>query len=318
MRKPSASQRQYTIAFYNLENLFDTINDPQTLDDDFTPSSEKKWTEKRYRKKTKKMGRVISQIGYSETTYPPLIVGLAEVENKKVLENLVDSKFLKEKEYDFVHFDSPDERGIDTALLYRKEYFEILHTEAFNLHLLNEEGIKDYTRDILYVKGKLEDETVHILVNHWPSRRKGTDETAYKRIAAAKRNLEIIAGIYEQDPHARILIMGDFNDDPKSESLKTLVTNEFYNPMELLLTKYSGSLNYKGAWNLFDQIILSHNFLRQHGNNFRFLTAKVFSPEDIREYKGKYKGNPFRTYVGKKYLGGFSDHFPVYSVLTIE
>jgi len=318
MRKPSASQRQYTIAFYNLENLFDTINDPQTLDDDFTPSSEKKWTEKRYLKKTKKMGRVISQIGYNETTHPPLLVGLAEVENKAVLDNLIDSKFLKKKEYNFVHFDSPDERGIDTALLYRKEYFEVLHQEAFNLHLVNEEGQKDYTRDILYVKGKIENEVVHVLVNHWPSRRKGTDETAYKRIAAAERNLEIISSIYEQHPDARILIMGDFNDDPKSESLKTLVTNDFYNPMELLLTEYSGSLNYKGAWNLFDQIILSHNFLRQHGNSFRFQTANVFGPEDIKEHRGKYKGNPFRTYVGKKYLGGFSDHFPVFSILTME
>lgn len=312
------NQDHYTVAFYNLENLFDTSNDPTTLDDDFTATSKKKWNEKRFRKKLKKLGQVISSIGYADISHPPVLVGVAEVENAYVLGELTQSKFLKNKGYDFVHFDSPDERGIDTALLYRSEFFTVIDAEVHTLQLDNEFGERDYTRDILHVHGKLQEEPIHILVNHWPSRRKGTEETSHKRVSAAQRNQEVVQQILENESDARILIMGDFNDDPHSESLKTLVTEAFYNPMELLLTKYEGSLNYRGAWNLFDQIIISHNFLQQHGNGFRFKIAKIFNPLELQEYKGRYKGNPFRTFVGRKYKGGFSDHFPVYSIFSLE
>ncbi|MBX2829531.1 MAG: endonuclease [Flavobacteriaceae bacterium] len=312
------SNNHYAIAFYNLENLFDTKNDPTTLDDDFTPHSDKKWNEKRYRKKLKKMGRVISNIGYDEVGYSPALLGLAEMENAAVLEDLIASKYLKKKGYDFVHFDSSDERGIDTALLYRKEVFEVIEANNHTVYLNNEFGERDYTRDILYVKGKLEGQELHILVNHWPSRRKGAEETEYKRVAAAERNLEILQGIYAEEPNARVIVMGDFNDDPDSKSIKTLVNDEMYNPMEMLLTKYEGTLKHRDNWHLFDQIIISHNFLKGHGNPFRFQKASIFNPEDIKEYKGKFKGMPFRTYVGKKYLGGYSDHFPVYAIFNIN
>ncbi len=304
----------YTIAFYNLENLFDTIDNPLTMDDDFTESSEKKWTDKRFRKKIKKLGHVISQIGYDAILHPPVLTGVAEVENQNVLDELVSSKFLNPKGYQYIHFDSPDERGIDTALLYRKDYFTVMYKEAFPLYINNQYGERDYTRDILYVKGQLENETVHVLVNHWPSRRAGTEETSFKRIAAAIKNREIISGIIEEDPMAKFIIMGDFNDDPKSESVKTLIQEDIYNPMELLHTKYSGSLNYKGNWNLFDQILLSNNFLQQHNNLFRFEEAKIFNPKHLQEFKG----NPFRTFVGKRYLGGLSDHFPVYGIFSMK
>lgn len=309
---------EYTVAFYNLENLFDTQDDPRTRDDDFTPEAPKKWTEKRYRKKLKKLGRVISNIGYEEVGFPPILVGVAEVENAQVLEDLCDSKFLDKKDYEYVHFDSPDERGIDTALLYREDYFEVLEAQVHPVYLTDDDGDRDFTRDILHVYGKLEDHTVHVLVNHWPSRRKGADETAHKRMTASERNQEVIAGIVADDPDARIIVMGDFNDDPHSKSVEALTDNGLYNPMDMLLTRYQGSLNHKGAWNLFDQIIISHNFLQQHSNNFRFQTAKIFNPLDLQEYKGRFKGNPFRTFVGKKYKGGFSDHFPVYSIFTVK
>ncbi|GAB5398595.1 MAG: endonuclease [Aureisphaera sp.] len=319
MKESTAKKKNhYTIGFYNLENLFDTVDDPETLDDDFTPESEKEWNEKRYQKKLKKMGRVISDIGFEDIGYPPALMGLAEMENARVLEDLINSKFLKKKGYDFVHFDSSDERGIDTALLYRKELFEVIDSRTYTLYLTNEFGQRDYTRDILYVKGELEGETVHILVNHWPSRRKGTEETQHKRIEAAKRNREIVEEIYTENPDARIIIMGDFNDDPHSESMKTLVTGDLYNPMEVLLTKYEGTLKHRENWHLFDQIIISHNFLKGHENPFRFRKASIYNPEDIKEYKGKYKGLPFRTYAGKKYLGGYSDHFPVYTIFKIN
>lgn len=308
----------YTVAFYNLENLFDTKNDPKTLDDDFTPGTEMDWSEKRYNTKLKKLGRVISQIGYSETTHPPILLGVAEVENETVLKDLVNSEFLKNKNYGYAHFDSPDERGIDTALLFRKDYFELLHKEAITLLVNNEEGFRDFTRDILYVKGKIQNEIVHILVNHWPSRRDGAEKTSYKRVAAAMKNREFISKINAENPQAKIIVMGDFNDDPSSESSKTLVGTEFYNPMELLLTKFGGSLNHQHAWNLFDQIVISNNFLQQSENTFQFEEAKIFNPKELKEYSGQFKGNPFRTYAGPHYLGGLSDHFPVYTIFSIK
>ncbi len=308
----------FTVAFYNLENLFDTVNDPKTLDDDFTPGTEMDWSEKRYTKKLKKLGRIISQIGYAETSHPPVLLGVAEVENETTLKGLVNSKFLKSKNYGYAHFDSPDERGIDTALLFRKDYFEVLHKEAITLLVNNEEGVRDFTRDILYVKGKLENEIVHILVNHWPSRREGVEKTNHKRVAAAIKNREIISKITADNPQEKIIVMGDFNDDPHNESSKTLTGENFYNPMELLHTKYSGSLNYQHSWNLFDQIVISNNFLQQHENSFQFEEANIFNIQELKEFKGKFKGNPFRTYAGPHYLGGISDHFPVFSIFSIK
>ncbi|MEM7186405.1 MAG: endonuclease/exonuclease/phosphatase family protein [Bacteroidota bacterium] len=309
---------RYSIGFYNVENLFDTEDDPDTLDDDFTVHSEKNWTEKRFRKKIRKLGKVISKIGYEKIDHPPVLLGLAEVENSEVLDALLDTKFLREKGYDYVHFDSPDERGIDTALLFRKKYFSVKNTETHTVYLVGEYGERDYTRDVLYVHGELEGQPVHVLVNHWPSRRKGTRETAHKRITASEKNLEIMNTIYSEDPNARIVVMGDFNDDPTSDSVKRLSSAQMYNPMELLLTHAKGTLNYQDQWHLFDQIIISHNFLRGYDNSFRFEEANIFDPEFVKEYKGKYKGHPFRTYVGKKHLGGYSDHFPVYAIFSIH
>ena len=307
----------YTFAFYNLENLFDTINNPSTLDDDFTPESDKEWNQKKYTNKLKKLSRVIAQIGYDKIKHPPVLIGVAEVENRKVLEELINTPFLKEKDYAVVHFESPDERGIDTALLYRKKYITLLKSNKYSLQIKNTNGERDYTRDILHVQASLHNQVFNVLVNHWPSRREGAEITSYKREAAAQKNREIIDQVKAQDPDARFIVMGDFNDDPKSKSLKKL-TEELYNPMELLLTKYEGSLNYKGQWNLFDQILVSTNFLQQYGNDFRFENAEIFNKTILKEYSGKYKGNPFRTYVGDKYLGGYSDHFPVYGIFSIK
>lgn len=312
-----AIKETYSIGFYNLENLFDTLDNPKTLDDDFTPESDRQWTEKRLRKKLKKLGRIISNIGYKDITHPPILLGVAEVENAQVLERLIQSKFLKDKGYQYVHFDSPDERGIDTALLYREEYVQVIDKEAITLYVENEHGERDFTRDILRITVSLKGQIITILVNHWPSRRSGSDETAYKRIAAAEKNLEVIRQIRHENPEAKIIVMGDFNDDPQSKSVQLLSSEDMYNPMEVLLTKDQGSLNHNLNWYLFDQMILSHNFLQMGENKLRFEFAKIYNPMNIQEYKGKFKGAPFRTYVGSKYKGGFSDHFPVYSVFTL-
>lgn len=305
-----------TIGFYNVENLFDTIDDPKTFDDDFTSDGKKKWTYKRYKIKVKKLGSVISQLGMNRSKYPPAIVGLVEVENAKVVADLVNSSNLKKYHYGFVHHDSPDERGIDVALLYNKRVFEFLASETFPVYLKNEEGNRDYTRDILKVSGNLHGELVHVLVNHWSSRREGAAETAHKRVTAAKTARSIIEQIKVKNSDAKIIVMGDFNDDPTSTSVKTLVSNDFINPMESILNpNKTGTLTYDGKWNLFDQILFSKNFLEKKEGKLYFKHAEVFNKEWLKIFKGKLKGSPFRTYIGPWYQGGFSDHFPVYAFL---
>ncbi|AXT61913.1 endonuclease [Aquimarina sp. AD10] len=309
----------HTIAFYNLENLFDTQDDPNTLDEDFLPDSEKQWNRKRYENKIFKLGTVISNIGFSKARKSPILVGVAEVENQKVLEDLVSSKHLKNKNYGIVHYDSPDERGIDVGLLYQKEHFEVVHSESIPVLVDSQRGERDYTRDILWVTGILNNEEIHILVNHWPSRRDGAESTSYKRITAAEKNREIISKITAENSNAKIIIMGDFNDDPSSESVNThLVQNDLFNPMEKLLTRYRGTTNYRSQWNLFDQIIFSHNFHKYEKGKHSFSSASIFDDDFLKIYKGRYKGKPFRTYAAGKYTGGYSDHFPVYIRLQLN
>lgn len=260
------------------------------------------------------MAKTISQIGLQDCEGPPVLLGVAEVENKEVIQELLNSKALRKYPYRFVHFDSPDERGIDTALIFHEEHFVVLRSETLPLLIANINGERDLTRDILYVHGKLHEEEVHVFVNHWPSRRDGAEETDYKRLKAAETILGKLNGMEVDNPNC--IIMGDFNDDPNSESIKKLMaTGMFINPMQKLLSPVSGSANYQGKWNLFDQILISHSFLNFERGTHIFKKAKVFAPRFLTEWKGRYKGNPFRTYAGKKYLGGYSDHFPVYVIL---
>jgi len=313
MKKKYKIRKYHTIAFYNLENLFDTFDDQYALDNDFLPDSDRNWTPKRYQNKISKLGAAISSLGPEEAQNAPVILGVAEVENKKVLRDLINSKKLKDYNYDFVHYNSPDERGIDVGLLYQEEYFEVLESESIPILLYNEDGDRDFTRDTLYVKGLLNNEPIHIFVNHWSSRRDGADETSYKRIKAAETVREKINYIQLQEADPHIIIMGDFNDDPTNESIHDyLMDTDLYNPMEKLLTLYKGSLNYKGRWNLFDQIIFTTNFFDYKKHTHSFASADIFDEHFLTQWKGRFKGNPFRTYAGKKYLGGYSDHFPVY------
>jgi exonuclease III len=309
-----------TVAFYNVENLFDTVDDPHTFDDDFTSEGKKHWNTKRYRDKIKKLGTVISKLGNEQSLHPPALVGLVEVENAKVVHDLANSADLRKHHYDFVHYDSPDDRGIDVALLYNKQFFELLGSENFPLYLEDTQGKRDYTRDILVVYGNLNGELVHILVNHWPSRGEGKEKSEFKRIEAAKLAKNIINEIQAKSFDAKIIIMGDFNDDPTSKSIKEhLVTEDFYNPMESLLDRDSvGSLTYKSKWNLFDQIIITKNFLKPESGKHHLKYAEVFNKEWLKIFRGKLKGSPFRTYIGPWYQGGFSDHFPVYLYLKKE
>lgn len=303
----------FTIAFYNIENLFDIENDPYTNDDDFLPTSAKRWTYKRYQNKLRKLGSVISQIGEHESTSSPVIIGLAEVENNNVLSDLINSEHLENKGYDFVHFDSLDERGVDVALLYKPDEFVVENSETFSVFLQNEEGLRDYTRDILLVQGYLGNEKLHLIVNHWSSRREGEKETEYKRIAAANVVNSIIKMIRKEDTTAKIIVMGDFNDNPNNDSISLLEKKSgLYNPFKTVQSQEKGSLNHDFQWNMFDQILFSNNFFELNSSSLRFLKADVYNSKFLTQYHGKYKGQLFRTYVGKKYKGGYSDHFPVY------
>lgn len=305
----------YTLAFYNLENLFDINNDSETHDDDFTPEGRKKWNLKRYNRKIKKLGSVISQIGIEEAGIPPVIVGVAEVENLKVLTDLANSKKLIEHRYGIVHYNSQDERGIDVALLYQKEHFELLDSEVFPLIFIEENGEKDYSRDILLVKGNLKGKLTYFIVNHWPSRRKGTEETEPNRIQAAALARMVIAKAVNESEDAHVVILGDFNDNPTNNSIKQhLVQDDFYNPFESIYDQGRGTATHDDNWYLFDQIILSKNFFNKE-NGLVFRQAEIFDEHFLKSWKGKRKGDPFRTYIGKWHQGGASDHFPVYVTL---
>lgn len=318
--KRKSKDQLYTIAFYNLENLFDVENNKYTLDDDFTPTGFKKWTVERYESKRKKLARTILDIGKEENKYPPVLVGISEVENQTVIRDLIGTTPLDSLRYSYVHYESPDERGIDTALLYNPKYFKVMSSEALPLIVDNLNGDRDTTRDILYVKGTLNNEPVHVFVNHWPSRRDGGDATEYKRLVAANLIKEKMKGIEATEPSPNYLVMGDFNDDPTSRSIECLLEDTtLYNPMEKLhFPKQRGSANYKHTWSLFDQILISHNFLNYEKGTHSFSNANIFDESFLKEKIGKYKGNPHRTYAGSKYLGGYSDHFPVYIVLKFN
>ena len=309
---------EYTIAFYNLENLFDIHNDAIKHDGDFLPGSEKRWTKKRYERKLYNLGQVISKIGFENTQRPPAIVGLAEIENKNVINDLIQSKDLEPYDYGLVHYDSQDERGIDVALIYDKTVFTVEDSKTYSVYLENDIGEQDYTRDILLVSGLFKSERLHIIVNHWPSRREGGLISNSKRVKAAEKVIEIISVIKADHSKPKILVMGDFNDNPSNDSIKLLsIKGELYNPMETLLSYSRGSVNHKFKWNLFDQILFSTNFFETELNKLKFDEANIFDEKFLKQYKGKFKGQPFRTYVGKKYKGGYSDHFPVYVQLNI-
>ena len=305
-----------TVAFYNLENLFDIYDDKLTNDDDFLPTSTKKWTKKRYERKIYKLGSAISKIGLETTKRPPTLVGLAEVENDLVLKDLIHSQDLSGYNYGYVHYHSKDERGIDVALLYDKDAFKVESSDTYSIYIKTLEGERDFTRDILLVSGILDSDPIHVIVNHWPSRHNGDQETSYKRVIAAKKVLEIIARLKSVHETPDIIVMGDFNDNPNSESIQFLTENtNLFNATETLWTRGRGTESHDFQWNLFEQIFISDNLKSAGKKGYHFDHANIFDEKFVTKFHGRFKGQPFRTYVGKKYVGGFSDHFPIYIIL---
>ena len=319
-----------TVAFYNLENLFDTENDPLTYDDDRTPDGKDHWTEEIYQDKLKNMAKVMAEIGAEVSGNAPAIIGVCETENRKVLEDLVNQESLIKQDYGIIQFDSPDRRGIDVALLYKKKLFTPTHYKAKELLIYddNDKSKRVFTRDQLVVSGMLDGEKIHLIVNHWPSRSGGEKRSRSKRIKAAKLNRQIIDSIFSDDPYAKIITMGDLNDDPTNPSVKdhlnakrkvsNLDIKELYNPMEDLAKQGYGSLAYRDSWNLFDQIIISTELTKKDFSSYRFYKAGIYNETYLVNAHGRYKGYPYRSFASGSYTGGYSDHFPVYIYLVKE
>ncbi len=319
-----------TIAFYNLENLFDTINDP-SINDEASPMMELKANRSKvYWDKIDKLASTIAQIGADMANTSPAIIGVSEVENRSVLEDLVKNKHLIKKEYGIIHYDSPDKRGIDVALLYQKKYFKPIFHEVFNPNIYKG-NFKVFTRDQLLVSGYLDDEMIHVIVNHWPSRSGGEEKSRPLREKAAYQNTLIINQIRKNDVNAKILTMGDFNDDPINASFKEVLKTKseknevdetaIYNPYEDMFRRGFNTLGYRDKINLFDQILISEPLLDKGEKDFstyKMYKAMIFNKRFLTIRKGQYKGYPFRSFSNGGYTGGYSDHYPVYMYLIKE
>ncbi len=302
----------------------------QILSEDFTPKSNKNYTYNIYQQKLKNIAQVISEIGFKYTKTAPAVVGLVEVENRQVVEALTQQDALKKYDYGVVHYNSFDARGIDVALIYQKKRFTVTNSYKKELVLFREDGKREYTRDLLVVSGILDGEKVAFFVNHWPSRRGGEAVSMPKRNAAAALLKQEMDALREKNPNIKLIAMGDFNDDPISPSFKNHLKavgdekelNEefpYFNPMYKMYKKGVASLAYRDAPNLFDQIIYSKNLVSgSSAEEYTVYRTEVYAPAYLINKQGNYKGYPFRSWDGDKFTGGYSDHFPVFTILQKE
>jgi predicted extracellular nuclease len=318
-----ADYKVASIGFYNLENLFDTLDTPDTNDADFLPGGRLLWNTEKYISKQHNMAKVISQLGTELSPDGVALLGVAEIENRKVLEDLVAQPELKSRKYQIVHYDSPDERGVDVGLLYQPKYFVPLGSKAVPVVLKDPKtGDKDFTRDILYVAGTFDGEPVHVMVGHWPSRRGGEAGSAWMRAAAAQVCKNLADSLKKTDPNAKIIVMGDLNDDPDNKSMTEVLkarrsadelrADELYNHMYDLFKSGNGTLAYRDSWNLFDQIVVSKGFVNKKTGGWQLYKAMVFRQPWLLQTEGAFRGYPFRTFVGDIFINGYSDHLPVF------
>ncbi|WP_338408399.1 endonuclease/exonuclease/phosphatase family protein [uncultured Flavobacterium sp.] len=340
----------HTVAFYNFENLFDTINNPNN-DEEWLPNGLQHWTSKKYKQKLQNLSRVIMQIGTNDLQKEaPTLIGCSEIENRGVLEDLVKQPNIIKDDYGIVHFDSPDKRGIDVGLLYKKKHFK--PTSFVNIPLIiyrgkNTGAIKSekeseedkaendkievandnrvYTRDILLVTGFLDGEEINILVNHWPSRSGGEKKSSPFREAAGRLVRKVMDSVYKINPEAKIICMGDLNDGTYNKSVKEGIGAKLkkaevkrfgvYNPFEQMYKEGNSSLFYRDAGDIFDQIMVSETLIKEGHSSFRYWKAGIYNKPFMIQTTGQYKGYPLRHQANEE---GFSDHFPVYVYLIKE
>lgn len=321
-----AQKKPYKVVFYNLENFFDTVDDPDIKDDEFTPEGAKKWTIEKYNKKLSNVERVFFDIAAIDKNYP-IVIGVSEVENRNVLEDIVATPKLERANYRIVHYDSPDARGIDVAFLYRPDVFQLEGEKAIKVHFADEPYFR--TRDLLAMWGKIEEEDFLFMVSHWLSRLGGKEASESKRIAVGKQMRNFADSLKQIKPNLKVVMMGDFNDDPVDKSIteglgaklkvRELQKGDYFNPYADMLKAGYGTLAYGDAWNIFDNIVVTENLVNDSKDKLKIRKAEsskyygnIFKRHYMVQKEGQYKGYPLRTYVGNSFQGGYSDHFPVY------
>ena len=324
------AQMPHKVVFYNLENLFDTINDPETLDEEFLPDGAKKWNTYKYQAKLSNMERVLFDIARQDKAFP-VVIGVSEVENRLVLEDLASQPKLKHGNYRIVHFDSPDARGVDCAFFYRPDVFKLEGSEAEKFRLPEMPNFR--TRDLVTMWGTIEGEPFFFLVSHWPSRLGGKEASAFKRNAAAAQCRAIADSVRKINPATKVVIMGDFNDDATDKSvteimgakpnIKKLEQGDLFCPFIDMLKAGYGTLAYQDSWNLFDIMVVSENLATGSTGSLKLKKAEgskfygnIFRRDYMIQKEGQYKGYPLRSFVGNNFQNGFADHFPVYIYIT--
>ncbi len=326
-----AQTKQYkvgVIGFYNCENFYDTIDDPKTNDEEFTPQSELHYGTATYSDKVSRLAEVLSQMGKDITPDGLSMFGVAEIENEKVLQDLIAQPAFKGRNYKIVHYDSPDQRGVDVGFIYNPKYFRVLTSYPLNVPLTEDNGKPHPTRDILWVLGIYDGDTINVFVNHWPSRRGGEDASAPGRALAASIAKKAIDEKMKNNPNTKVILMGDLNDDPISPSVAKVLgakgdkekvgKGEMYNPWVKYIKNGTGTLVFDGSWNLFDQIMVSYGFLDQKQSGYFYSKAIIFKKEFMLSQTGSHKGYPLRTFDGNEYQHGYSDHLPTYIVIMKE
>lgn len=323
----SAQPKVYGVAFYNLENLFDTINNNGKYDLEFSPKGDHKWDSRKYWAKIHNMAYAISQLTTKATPEGPAIIGVSEIENRSVLEDLVKAEPVKHLNLQVVHHDSPDRRGVDVGLLYNPKYFRVLNVTNHLLYVEKEPNFR--TRDQMCVFGLLGPARVAVIVNHWPSRRGGTEQSSWLREAAASLTRHIADSLHAIDPNIGIIVMGDLNDDPHNKSCAEVLgatkkiedarPGYFFNPFWQKLDDGIGSYIYRSGWDLFDQIIVGYELTPQGSNPLEYYSAKVWNDKPfLIQQEGQYKGYPLRTFGSGVWTNGYSDHLPTEVFLKLR
>lgn len=326
----TAQDKPYMVAFWNLENLFDIYDDPETHDDEFTPDGVKQWNEIKYQKKLSNLERVLFDIAAIQRDYP-IVIGVSEIENRSVLEDLVAQPKLAGANYRICHYDSPDARGVDVAFLYRADIFKLEGSDNIKLEVAELPNFR--TRDFVVMWGTIDDEPFYFLVSHWPSRLGGKEASQFKRDACASQIRAIKDSLLAANPATKVIVMGDLNDDATDDSIvevmgakgkiKELEKGDFFNPFYQMLKAGHGTLAYQDAWNLFDNICVTENLINDEagklhlvkGNGNKFW-GNIFHRPYMFQQEGQYKGYPLRTFVTNNFQNGFSDHFPVYIYIS--
>lgn len=316
-----SKRRVIAIGFYNLENLFHPSNDPVKNDDDFTPDGSYHYTDKVYKERLSNMANVLSQMATDVTPLGAAVIGIAEVENDLVLADLVQQEQLKNRNYQYVWFPTPDVRGISTALLYNPKLFRVLSAKPV-LVPLEQVGQPRPTRNVLYVEGILAGEdTIALTVNHWPSRSGGVAETTPYRELAASVNRKLADSLMAINPNSKLIVMGDLNDNPNDGSIKKIMgakadttdikPTDIFNPWINIFKKGSGTEVFDNQWNLFDQIIISGAFITNNNQKWKYHSSRIFRKDFILHQSGEEKGFPHRAFsIERVWDNGYSDHLP--------